>query len=443
MNNKKIISVIAIIMAVLMLMTLIVSVIPVSAFAEVTQADIDEAQRKKDELVAQRQASQEKIDKLKEQQASVLEQKAALDERNEYAKQQLALVQEQIDMYSEMIAEKKKEVEAAKNREEEQLERYRTRVRAMEENGGYNILTLVFNAESFTALLTSLDDIGEIMESDRRLEDEYIAARQEHERVQAEYEEEKAGLEAKQAELEEEKVELEGLLAEADQLLKALEEDIEKAIREYEIAEAARAAAAAELSNLVAELNRQNQEIANANNNNNANAGGNAGSTGGNTGNTGSSGNGGLISAGSEGVQGTGSLVWPVPCSHTVTSRFGPRTHPITGKYTNHNGMDIDGYGHDGYPIVACDAGVVVAAKWSDSYGNYVMIDHGNGMQTLYAHMSGMAVKYGDTVTQGQTIGYLGSTGWSTGTHCHLEVYVNGSRTDPEAYFTGMTFYNC
>ena len=193
----------------------------------------------------------------------------------------------------------------------------------------------------------------------------------------------------------------------------------------------------------MAELNRQNQQIANANNNNNANAGGNAGSTGGNTGNTGSSGNGGLISAGSEGVQGTGSLVWPVPCSHTVTSRFGPRTHPITGKYTNHNGMDIDGYGHDGYPIVACDAGVVVAAKWSDSYGNYVMIDHGNGMQTLYAHMSGMAVKYGDTVTQGQTIGYLGSTGWSTGTHCHLEVYVNGSRTDPEAYFTGMTFYNC
>ena len=463
MNNKKIISVIAVIMAVLMLMTLIVSVIPVSAFAEVTQADIDEAQRKKNELVAQRQASQEKIDKLKEQQASVLEQKAALDERNEYAKEQLNIVQEQIDMYSEMIAEKMKEVEAAKNREEAQLQRYRTRVRAMEENGGYNILTLIFNAESFTQLLTSLDDIGEIMESDRQLEDEYIAAREEHEEIQAQYEEEKAELEAKQAELEEEKAELEGLLAEADQLLKELEEDIEKAIKEYEIAEAARAAAAAELSNLVAELNRQNQEIANANNNNNNNAnaggdtgtgagsaggdtgsaGGDTGSTGGNTGSSGSSGNGGLISAGSEGVQGTGSLMWPVPCSHTVTSRFGWRVHPITGTERYHNGMDIDGYGHEGYPIIACDAGVVVSAKWSDSYGYYVMIDHGNGMQTLYAHMSSMAVKYGDKVTQGQTIGYLGSTGWSTGTHCHLEVYVNGSRTDPEAYFTGMTFYNC
>ena len=468
MNNKKVISVIAVIMAVLMLMTLIISVIPTSAYALVTQADIDEAQRTKDELVSQRQASQEKIDKLKEQQASVLEQKAALDERNEYAREQLTIVLEQIDMYSEMIAEKRKEVDEARTKEEEQLRRYRTRVRAMEENGGYNILTLVFNASSFTELLTSLDDIGEIMEQDRQLEDEYIAAREAHEAVQAEYEAEKAELEAKQAELEAEKAELEGLIAEADQLLKELEEDIEKAIKEYEIAEAARAAAAAHLSALVAALNKQNQEIANSNNN--ANNGGGSGDTGSTSGDaagsgsagggsssgdaagggsadsgssSGSSGSGGLISAGSEGVQGTGSLVWPVPCSHTVTSRFGWRVHPITGTERYHNGMDIDGYGHDGDIIIACDAGVVVAAQWSDSYGYYIMIDHGNGMQTLYAHMSGMAVSYGAKVSQGQTIGYLGSTGWSTGTHCHLEIYVNGSRTDPEAYFSGMTFYDC
>ena len=468
MNNKKVISVIAVIMAVLMLMTLIISVIPTSAYALVTQADIDEAQRKKDELVSQRQASQEKIDKLKEQQASVLEQKAALDERNEYAREQLTIVLEQIDMYSEMIAEKRKEVDEARTKEEEQLRRYRTRVRAMEENGGYNILTLVFNASSFTELLTSLDDIGEIMEQDRQLEDEYIAAREAHEAVQAEYEAEKAELEEKQAELEAEKAELEGLIAEADQLLKELEEDIEKAIKEYEIAEAARAAAAAHLSALVAALNKQNQEIANSNNN--ANNGGGSGDTGSTSGDaagggsadggstsgdasgggstdsgssSGSSGSGGLISAGSEGVQGTGSLVWPVPCSHTVTSRFGWRVHPITGTERYHNGMDIDGYGHDGDIIIACDAGVVVAAQWSDSYGYYIMIDHGNGMQTLYAHMSGMAVSYGTKVSQGQTIGYLGSTGWSTGTHCHLEIYVNGSRTDPEAYFSGMTFYDC
>ena len=465
MNNKKIISVIAILMAVLMLMMLIVSVIPTSAYA-VTQSDIDQVQRRKEEILAQRQASQEKIDQLREQEASVLEQKAALDERNEYAAEQIALVKEQIEMYSQMIAEKEKEVEAAKAREEEQLTRYRTRVRAMEENGGYNILALLFNAASFSELLTGLDDIGEIMESDRQLEDEYIAAREEHQRVQAEYEQTRAELEARQAELEEEKAELEGLIAEADQLLAELEEDIEKAEKEYAIAEAARAAVSAQLSQLVAELNRQNEELKQNQSGGNAgggdtasggegSAGGNTGSgsggdnaggsDSGNSGNSGSSGSGGggLVSAGSEGVQGTGSLVWPVPCSHTVTSRYGWRIHPITGAERYHDGMDIDGYGHDGDIIIACDAGVVVTAQWSDSYGYYVMIDHGNGMQTLYAHMSSMAVSAGTKVSQGQTIGYLGSTGWSTGTHCHLEVWVNGGRTDPEAYFSGMTFYDC
>ena len=465
MNNKKIISVIAILMAVLMLMMLIVSVIPTSAYA-VTQSDIDQVQRRKEEILAQRQASQEKIDQLREQEASVLEQKAALDERNEYAAEQIALVKEQIEMYSQMLAEKEKEVEAAKAREEEQLTRYRTRVRAMEENGGYNILALLFNAASFSELLTGLDDIGEIMESDRQLEDEYIAAREEHQRVQAEYEQTRAELEARQAELEEEKAELEGLIAEADQLLAELAEDIEKAEKEYAIAEAARAAVSAQLSQLVAELNRQNEELKQNQSGGNAgggdtasggegSAGGNTGSgsggdnaggsDSGNSGNSGSSGSGGggLVSAGSEGVQGTGSLVWPVPCSHTVTSRYGWRIHPITGAERYHDGMDIDGYGHDGDIIIACDAGVVVTAQWSDSYGYYVMIDHGNGMQTLYAHMSSMAVSAGTKVSQGQTIGYLGSTGWSTGTHCHLEVWVNGGRTDPEAYFSGMTFYDC
>ncbi len=440
MNNKKIISVIAILMAVLMLMTLIVSVIPTSAYA-VTQADIDEVQRKKDEIVAQREASQEKINQLKEQEASVLEQKAALDERNEYASEQIELVKEQIDMYTEMIAAKMEEVEEAKAREEEQLARYRTRVRAMEENGGYNILALLFNASSFAELLTGLDDIGEIMESDRQLEDQYIAAREEHERIQAEYEQTRAELEEKQAELETEKAELEDLIAEANQLLADLAEDIEKAEKEYAIAEAARAAVSAQLSQLVAELNRQNEEIKQNQSNSSSNTG--STDTGSGSGNTSNGSESGLISAGSAGVTGTGSLIWPVPCSHTVTSRFGPRTHPITGVYTNHNGMDIDGYGHDGDIIIACDAGVVVTAQSSDSYGYYVMIDHGNGMQTLYAHMSAMAVSVGTRVSQGQTIGYLGSTGWSTGTHCHLEVWVNGSRTDPENYFTGMTFYDC
>ncbi len=132
-----------------------------------------------------------------------------------------------------------------------------------------------------------------------------------------------------------------------------------------------------------------------------------------------------------------------MPCSHTVTSRFGWRISPITGEESFHSGIDIDGYGNDGGSIIACDAGVVALAEWYGGYGNCVIIDHGNGMQTLYGHMSGCAVSAGEWVSKGQLIGYLGSTGQSTGTHCHLEVFVDGARVDPANYFSGITYYDC
>ena len=451
MNRKRITSVIAVILAVLMLMALIFTVIPTKAYA-VTQADIDAVQQRKDELVALQAASQEKIDGLREQQASVLEQKEALDQRNTYAIEQLMLVREQIRMYTEMIQQKAMEVETARAVEAEQLERYRVRVRAMEENGSFNVLTLLLNVRSFGQLLAAIDDIGAIMERDRQLEDNYIAAREEHERIQAEYEAVKAELDVKQAELEREQAELENLIEEANALLEELEKDIEAAIEEYEAAERAKAAAAAQIAALIAELNAQNAAIAAAQ------AGtqepsGESGGEGGSGENGGAQTEGGeapaqepasgVVSAGSVGVTGTGSLMWPVPSGHTVTSRFGYRIHPITGEERFHSGMDIDGYGNAGGAIVACDSGVVSMAAWYGGLGNCAIIDHGNGMQTVYGHMSGFAVSQGDTVSQGQTIGYLGQTGVATGVHCHLEIFVNGSRVDPENYFSGITFYDC
>ena len=93
--------------------------------------------------------------------------------------------------------------------------------------------------------------------------------------------------------------------------------------------------------------------------------------------------------------------------------------------------------------LTAADSGTVITASYSDGYGNYIIIDHGNGMQTLYAHLSGMAVGEGSSVSQGQTIGYVGATGRATGTHLHFEVFVGGSRTDPAGYFGGLSYYNC
>ena len=134
--------------------------------------------------------------------------------------------------------------------------------------------------------------------------------------------------------------------------------------------------------------------------------------------------------------------VWPLPCSQRVTSRFGNRSDPFTGETRYHSGIDIDGFGNDGAPVIAAAGGEVITASYDSSYGNYVIIDHG-GTSTVYAHMSGLAVSYGQTVSQGETIGYVGATGRATGTHLHFEVYVGDERVDPAQYFSGISYYNC
>ncbi len=177
MNNKKVISVIAVVLAALMVMSLMVSIIPVSAYA-VTEDEVAAIQAQKKEISGRVKDCKERLDALKQQQANVLEQRAALMEQNKLTQEQIDLVQEQIDIYNDMIADKAAEVEDAKTREDRQLQKYRTRVRAMEENGGYNILAVVLQSDNFSELLTAVDDMGEIMNSDRALEDQYIAARE-------------------------------------------------------------------------------------------------------------------------------------------------------------------------------------------------------------------------------------------------------------------------
>ncbi|MBO5555767.1 MAG: M23 family metallopeptidase, partial [Oscillospiraceae bacterium] len=141
---------------------------------------------------------------------------------------------------------------------------------------------------------------------------------------------------------------------------------------------------------------------------------------------------------------GGGSFSWPVPCSSRVTSRFGYRTDPFTGASAGHAGIDIDGFGNDGAAVVAAAGGTVVTATTGGGgYGTYVLIDHGNGYQTVYAHLSGLAVSSGDSVGTGQTIGYLGATGRATGTHCHFEIRQGGTPIDPEQYFSGLSHWNC
>lgn len=417
------------ILSLLMVLCLLFCLAPVSVFA-VTQSEIDQIQQQKEALSAKRWESQQKVDELESRQASVLEQKAALDQRNQYALEQIQLISQQIDLYAEMIADKGKEVDAARALEEEQLARYRARVRAMEENGNYGFLSLILKTSNLGELLTVMDDVGEIMESDKQLEQEYIAARKNTEKVLAEYEEVKTELEANQAELKAEQAELEAQIEEAYAMIAALQDDIDKAREEYEINMAAEDEMVAYFNELSAQFAREQEEARKAAQQAAAAAGGGGGGGGG----SGGGGGGGSVS-------GTGSFVWPVPSCTIVTSRYGNRWHPILNKERFHSGIDIGAA--DGSAIVASDGGTVAVAQYSDSYGNYVMINHGNGYTTVYAHMSSMAVSAGQSVSQGDTIGYVGSTGWSTGPHCHFEIRSGGGTVDPEGYFSGLTYWNC
>ena len=133
-------------------------------------------------------------------------------------------------------------------------------------------------------------------------------------------------------------------------------------------------------------------------------------------------------------------FLWPLPSSwNTLSSLFGSRIHPITGKPNNHTGIDIPASKNTN--IYAAKSGVVTTSTYNSSYGNYVVVSHSDGTSTLYAHMNKRAVSKGETVSQGQVIGYVGTTGSSTGNHLHFEIRVNGTRVDPVDYFKDKTLY--
>lgn len=382
----------------------------VSAYAA-SEAELDELKAERDALVKQRQQQQAVVNDLRARQASILALKQALDERNVYTQWQIELTKQEIALYDDMIADKNIEVAEAKTMELDQLERYRARVRAMEENGTTSFLAYLFNASDLGELLTAVDDIGEIMESDRALEEAYIAARENTEAVVAEYEAYKTDIVSKQDELRAEQEKLQAELDEATRLITDITANLADNAAVLEEFEQAEREAETNVANMVIALEKQRQAEAAA--------------------------SGGGFSNGST-VVGTGRFSWPVPSCTYLTSRFGLRVHPITGVTKSHTGIDIGA--ESGATIVAADGGTVVLAGVNSGYGNCVMIDHGNGYKTLYAHMSSIAVSNGQSVSKGDTVGYVGSTGLSTGPHCHYEVWKDGSRIDPEQFYSGLTY---
>jgi len=368
------------------------------------------------DLAAQMGNVMARLQVLRDQEGGYLEELEVLQEQLNLTRENIALTEEQIAIYERMIADKEARLVEAILRESDQFALYQRRIRAMEEGGRISYIQILLSSRSFSELITRIHDAGEIMEADQRIAEalaRYREAVQEYKDElladQAELEILIAQLEAERDRLQREEAALEQRIAEVEALIEA--EEIERAELEaaYARAQEQVLALAQGLGTLDAErqeaIRLLEQQV----------QGG------------GSPGGGGM--GGTPARPGHGSFIWPSDFTSNVTSHFGPRWG------TMHWGTDIAAAGIYGTNIIAAASGVVSFSGWMGGYGNTVMINHGNGYVTLYAHNSANLVSQGQEVVQGQVIALVGSTGFSTGPHIHFEIIRNGQRVDPMIYF--------
>lgn len=412
MFGKRLKSAISVLLSLVLMFSLVLCFTPTNANAATTQAEIDELKEQRNQLKEQQKDIQNTVNSLRGQQDKLIELKTALDEKNAITLQQILNLEEQITLHEELIEQKSVELEKAQDVADEQLSRLKVRIRNMEENGRYNYVAVLFGAESISEFLSLMDDIGDIMKSDRDLENSYKEAVTDLKAVKSEYEEARLELKEQKAELTNLSAQLEKDIVEANAAILELEGDISANSAILSQLNAQDKEMQDKINQKIKELNEQNKPSNPSNPSNPSKP------------------------------SGSGTLtVWPSYCTY-ITSVQGNRVHPITGQYGTHGGTDIGA--SYGSAIYAAGSGTVVTAynnsAYNGGYGNYAMINHGNGIQTLYAHMSVCSVTVGQTVSAGQTIGYVGSTGRSTGPHLHFEVRVNGSRVDPQSYYPGISF---
>lgn len=416
MKNKRLfISILAGIMAGILLLGLILSALPTKANA----ASSSEIKNQIEELEKEQAALEEQIKDLQGQQndnvseiKAIMEQKNIIDQQIGLLYTQISNINEQIAAYGVLIADKQEELDAAEKRLEELTQRNKERIRAMEEDGQLSYWSVLFEAESFFDFLDRLSMIEEIAASDsRRLKDMRKAA----EAVEtakaellAEREEMKAAkdaLDLAQQELEQKSVKAQELLSELiakGEEFEALMGQLEDEQKDY----------ADMLADKKAEYDeaKYKEYMATATQPTRPSGGGNGGKPN----------------------VDTSGLTWVIPCDYTmVSSAFGWRVHPIEKVEKFHNGVDLWAPGIKGKPIYATREGVVAYSGWYGSGGHTIKIDHLDGFQSIYMHMTNYIVKEGDFVTAGQVIGYVGSTGGSTGPHLHFEIRYDGTPYNP------------
>lgn len=408
-------SICAVLLALSLIACLFSSVFAVSSSD--IQDELDALEKRADEIDAQKNELQAQIDANDEKTVNVVDQRAQVDHEVTLIYQQVQNLNEQLRQYNLLIAEKQAELDDLQAQQNDLLEHYKQRLRAMQEQGDISYWAVIFRANSFSEMLNRISMVEEIAKSDQRMMEEIRTLASDVLSAKETLAAEKVTVEEKKTELAAAEEELEAKRAESEKLLDELIANAELLDADMEKYDAMKNELAEEIAQKEKEYNekveaeRRAQEEANKNN---------GGSSGGSSGG---------------GTTGDGSFLYPLPrsCGSWCTSPYGYRYHPISGTYTFHSGVDLAAAG--GTPIYASKSGTVTTAAYAQySWGNYVVINHGDGYSTLYAHMRYYAVSVGEHVNQGDVIGYVGTTGNSTGNHLHFNVYYNGSLQNPFDY---------
>ena len=414
----------------------------------VTQQEINDLRSKAQTLNNQKAQIQSELNKLAASKNSAMQQKQLLEQKINVLREEIAVTEQTIASLNVQIEQKEQELAEAKAREERYFDLFCQRVRSMEEDGEISYWEVFFQAKTFSQLLDQVNKVGEIMDYDNQIMDELESARKAVAQAKSELEDSKREQEAARNSLQAQKADLDSEANRVNSLISQINgesaayasqmEDLSESAGEVDnqIKQAEKAYAAQLEAQRQAEAARQQQAqaAAAAKKAAEAAAAAQAAAQAANSSKSTPSSNS-TASAAPAAIPASGGWRWPLAGYTRVSSPYGYRICPFHGREL-HRGCDINAPG--GTPITAARSGVVLVSTYGSSYGNYVTIAHSDGTRSLYAHMSSRAISAGSTVSAGQVIGYVGSTGSATGNHLHFEIWTNsssGSCVNPMNYF--------
>ena len=416
-TQKLVVSVLAGLLAVVMVLSLVLSILPVRAAATKSSSEIQEQINALEEQISgydEKMAElQGQIDQNMADMADVVTEKSYIDQQVSLLMAKISGINEQVDAYNVLIADKQEELDNAQAKLANLNEKNKERIRAMEEEGNLSYWSVLFKANSFADFLDRLNMIEEIAASDSRRIKEMSEAAEEVALAKQTLSDKKTNLEATKEELSVAHAELETKRAESEALLAELVSEAHRLDNDFFNYEVMTEELLAELGQAQLDFGdaKYQEWLATSETTRPSYSGGS-----------------------DEGYSGPpSSSGWIIPCSYIyLSSAYGWREPPTEGASSFHGGVDLAG--DEGTPIYATRSGYVYRTGYTEYNGYYVGVDHGDGFASAYLHLTHYIVSVGEYVSQGQVIGYMGSTGVSTGPHLHFTVYYDGNTVNPAEY---------